>query len=154
MACIVGLMLISFTLGGVFLVSQGAQRLLLTLRRRRHLLRGAGMIKRVERERPLGSPTGRRRADRHRFFPIIIFTNQEGRAIEFRSETGDSGRTSRYRTGQHIQVAYDPAGQLPPQIDSWPGLWWPPLAMAAGGLLFLGGAAMVWLAFGERLTGG
>lgn len=152
MACIVGGMLIGFTLAGLFLIKQGLGQLLLTARRRRYLVRGEGMVKRVERQSSMGAPKGRR--GERAFRPVIIFADRDGRLVEFRSALGDVGKVSRFRTGQTVPVAYDPAGELPPRIASWGALWGLPLAQAAGGLAFLAGAAMGWLAFGDRLGGG
>ena len=55
--------------------------------------------------------------------------------------------------GERLAVLYDPGGGVGPAIDSWAGLWLGPLLTLAGGLGFVGGAAVIYCAFGERLWG-
>jgi hypothetical protein len=85
------------------------------------------------------------------YFPVITFQQQEVTQT-FTSVFGDS-RKNRYVIGQTIAVRYDPTGAIPPAIDSWSGMWLPPAIGIISGLVFLGGAAMVYVAFGNRVFG-
>lgn len=84
-------------------------------------------------------------------FPVIRFEAQ-GRSQTFTSAFGSGNRT-RYVVGQKIGVRYDPTGQIPPAIDSWAGMWLSPVIGIAGGVVFLGGAVLVYVAFGRRALG-
>jgi hypothetical protein len=84
-------------------------------------------------------------------FPVITF-EVGGAPQTFKSEVGDGNKT-RYFVGQRIGVRYDPSGTVPPTIDSWSGMWLTPIIGIAAGAIFMGGAALVYFAFGRRLLG-
>jgi hypothetical protein len=74
---------------------------------------------------------------------------------EFVSETGKVGSESPYHALTKLPVLYDPEGILPPQIDSWFELWGIQLILITlVGPLFIGGGALVYLAFGDRVLHG
>jgi hypothetical protein len=144
MRFLLGAMLASFGLAGVALLWWATQMLRQYLRRRRHLARSQGLIIRVHQQR-VQFTTPRMRSTTANY-PIIEFQTPANQTITFRSAIGDLGRSSRYRPGQPVAVRYDPEGVLPPMLDTWAAGWWGPLAMAAGGCAFLGGAALIILA--------
>jgi hypothetical protein len=84
-------------------------------------------------------------------FPVIAFV-ADGETQTFTSEVGDGNKT-RYFIGQRIVVRYDPSGAIPPTIDSWSGMWLTPIIGIASGVVFMGGAGLVYFAFGKRLLG-
>ena len=96
---------------------------------------------------------GRRRGSNLAHYPIIQYQNQMGETVSFRSEVGDMGQKSSYYQGQTLKILYDPEGQLSPMLDSWWGLWFPPTSITLGGLVFIGGSILIWVAFGDRIMG-
>jgi hypothetical protein len=84
-------------------------------------------------------------------FPVITF-EQHGVTQTFTSEVGD-GENTRFFIGQKITVRYDPTGAIPPTIDSWSGMWLRPAIGIFSGFVFLGGTAIVYVAFGNRVFG-
>ncbi|HYF62183.1 MAG TPA: DUF3592 domain-containing protein [Herpetosiphonaceae bacterium] len=154
MRYIVGAMMVVFLLGGLGLIRLSAGLAWKVFQRRRLLVRTVGIVLRVERKVSMGgNPGGGRRGNNIRHFPVVSFEGPDGRRISFQSTVGDMGRTSRYRTGQPIKVRYDPAGKIAPVVDGWGAIWFEPLIFAFAGLAFVGGAAMIWLAFGDRILG-
>jgi hypothetical protein len=155
MRFIVGAMMVIFFLSGLGFIRYAIGLAWKVFRRRRALVRTTGIVLRVERKVSMmssaGSGRGRGRNIRH--FPVVSFEGPGGRRISFQSSVGDSGLTSRYRTGQPIAVRYDPAGQLAPMVDGWGAIWFEPLIFAFAGLAFIGGAALIWLAFADRILG-
>jgi hypothetical protein len=73
--------------------------------------------------------------------------------VTFKSDIGDTGPTSRYQAGQRVRVLYDPAGIIAPVLDSWAGLWYAIATQFAAGVVFIGAAAVIWVAFGDRILG-
>lgn len=152
MRLIVGAMMVIFGLAGVALVWNALKLFEHTWRRLPHLLHAQGTVMRIERRRRTFSSGGRMRT-MVATFPVIQFLNHAGELVSFQSAVGDA-EPSRYRPGQAIKVRYDPEGQLPPMIDSWSGLWLPVLFQSIGGLVFIGGSVLIWVAFGQRIIGG
>jgi hypothetical protein len=154
MRFIVGAMMVIFFLSGLGMIRYAIGRAWLVFRRRRAMVRTTGIILRVERKVSMAGGTGSgRRGSNIRHFPVVSFEGPDGRRISFQSSVGDSGQTSRYRTGQPIAVRYDPAGQIGPMVDGWGAIWFEPLIFAFAGLAFIGGAALIWFAFGDRILG-
>ena len=154
MRYIVGAMMVIFLLGGLGLIRLAIGRAWLVFKRRRALVGTVGIVLRVERKvSRTGSSIGDLRGGNIRHFPVVSFEGPDGRRISFQSSVGDSGRTSRYRTGQPIAVRYDPAGRIEPMVDFWGAIWFEPLMLAFAGAVFIGGAALIWLAFGDRILG-
>jgi len=155
MRFIVGAMMVIFFLSGLGMIRYAIGRAWLVFRQRRALVRTTGIVLRVERKvGGIGSPgPGRSRGNTIRHFPVVSFEGPDGRRISFQSTVGDIGETSRYRTGQPIAVRYDPSGKIGPMVDGWGAIWFEPLIFAFAGLAFIGGAAMIWFAFGDRILG-
>jgi hypothetical protein len=55
--------------------------------------------------------------------------------------------------GQTIDLRYDPSARVPPTVDSWSGLWLKDLMGIFAGVVFLSGAALCYVAFGDRIFG-
>jgi hypothetical protein len=154
MRYVVGFMMFAFLLAGIGLVFAGVRELILKLRRMRYFRRATGSIVKVERERQMQQPDGfRHRTTQYRFFPVIKFTHLSGEEVVFKSATGDGGTTSKYRVGQRIAVVYDIDDRLPPMINSFSGVWLPVILQAVGGAVFIGGAALIFFAFGAKIFG-
>jgi hypothetical protein len=154
MRYLVGFMMFAFLLIGAGLLAAAVRDLILKLTRMIYFRRATGSVVKVERERELAQPDEfRRRTTQYRFFPVIKFKHLSGREVTFRSEIGDGGETSRYRVGQRIAVVYDVDDKLPPMINSFAGVWLPVLLTAAAGLVFAGGAALIYVAFGAKIFG-
>jgi hypothetical protein len=84
---------------------------------------------------------------------VVAYTPAGGSPVEFQSEVGDGGKASGYRVGQRLAVRYDPDGRVPPLLDTWSGLWLPPVIGMFAGMVFLAGSAMAAWAFGSRMIG-
>lgn len=146
-------MIIAFFASGLFFLGVSGRELLRKLASRSRFERADGVVMNVHRKRM-------RSTNQHRYkptilnFPVIRFTTQAGDAITFTSETGDSGKTSRYSPGKRVPVRYDPHGEFPPMIDSWSGVWLPALMALLAGAGFILGAILIVIAFGNRILGG
>jgi hypothetical protein len=81
----------------------------------------------------------RRDVERTSYAPIVRFTTEDGREIEF---FGRGGSGSSYREGDVVRVAYDPERPIDAHIVSFVDLWLP--AAAAWGVAILFGGC-VWL---------
>ena len=134
----------------------------LTLGAIRGLVRRAGSLSRLRRAegvvvavqtRTMTSTVGRRVKTIRMHFPVIEFSRPGGGRETFISEVGDAGPKAVLTEGERLAVLYDPGGGVGPAIDSWAGLWLGPLLTLASGLGFVGGAAVIYCAFGERLWG-
>ena len=149
-----------FGLIGVVLVRFGLREILFVRRRRAHLVRLPATVVNVrkERERRLhesGSPSVR-------YFPVVVFTTPEGKRVEFRSEAGESLRLrrgiggslhepeSKWRTGQQVEIFYDPGGVLTPRIVGEGSLANIGIAMFAAGLLTIGMVIAICLFAGPK----
>ena len=162
MKAIVWMMLAAATLVGSFCLLKGLRSLVTALRRRPHLRRAQGTVITVHTARETRS-NSRGFYTLVTFHPEIEFTNELGQLVRFRSENGESKRVSSglggavvepvssYRVGQTLEIFHDPAGTLPSCIATWAGLYGPGTALFAGGLGFLGGAALIWFCFGSKL---
>src|SRR5688572_16476215 len=151
MAVVIGLMMVGFGVGGVYLLFHFIRELARRLARLPYLERVEGTVTAVKskvehfsNQRDSGLVT--------MYFPVITF-QRHGKSQTFTSEFGDSD-TARFVIGQKIGVRYDPTGAIPPMVDSWSTLWLPPAMGIVAGLAFLGGAALVYVAFGRRVFGG
>ena len=152
MRFMVGGMMVAFALGGVSLIVSGLRELAAKISRRHRFETATGTIEGVKRKvltsmhkAPLRSTVMN--------FPIVAFTTRAGEPVTFTAETGDSGDVSRYEQGQKIVVRYDPAGEFPPMLDDWFGVWMPPVMIAFGGCVFLAGSALIYVAFGDKILG-
>lgn len=141
---------------GVFLVVGCAlfvgslRELARRLRRSRRLVRAEGVVVSLQTKKAT-TLLARRTKTTHMHFPVIRYNRETGETATFTSETGDAGRETRFRVGQRVFVRYDPEGEVGPLIDSWFGLWAQPLLLAAGGVMFICGAALIYFAYGEKL---
>jgi hypothetical protein len=86
-----------------------------------------------------GGREERRDVERTTYTPIVRFTTEEGRDIEF---FGRGGSGTSYREGDSVTVAYDPARPINAHIVSFVDLWLP--AVVAWGVAVLFGGC-VWL---------
>jgi hypothetical protein len=84
-------------------------------------------------------------------FPSIQFRLPNGQEVQFRSEVGDTGRTSQFRSGMQLPVLYDPQGEEAPLIKSWSGVYLASVMYVFAGTMFIGGAAYLWFIFGHRM---
>lgn len=153
MRFIVAIMIVGFFAGGVFLCVQAIRSLLQLVRRLPHLIRTTGQISQVVRKVVMNSSPsrfGHGRSSIHHY-PVIRFSNESGQIVSFQSAFGDTGATSRYRYGQVIPIRYDPAGEIPPMIDSWAAIWLGLLSMFVAGVLFAGTAVVLWSVFHARI---
>jgi hypothetical protein len=87
------------------------------------------------------------------FFPVVLFTPAGGQPVTFKSEVGDGGQESRYEVGQKLAVRYDPEGIIPPTLDTWSGMWLPPVIGLFAGLVFLAGSGLVAVVYADKVLG-
>jgi len=97
--------------------------------------------------RPDGSEW-RRDVERISYAPVVRFTTNEGREIEFH---GRGGSDTSFAAGERVAVIYDPANPIRARIVSFLDLWLPSLASFGVALLF-GGSA--WLSRWARRRAG
>jgi len=143
----------AFFIVGCALVAGSLRELARRLRSFRRLRRAEGVVVSLQTKKHTTMLDGRTRTT-HMHFPVIRYGHESGEPSTFTSETGDAGPKSRFHVGQRVRVRYDPEGEVGPAIDSWFGLWAPPLLMAAGGVTFICGAALIYFAYGERIMRG
>jgi hypothetical protein len=86
-----------------------------------------------------GGREWRRDVERTSYAPIVRFTTEQGREMEF---FGRGGSGTSYREGDAVTVAYDPARSIGAHIVSFIDLWLP--AVVAWGVMILFGSC-VWL---------
>jgi hypothetical protein len=149
MRYVLWVMLFAFASVGMLLILNGSRGLWTMVRRRGRLLRSVGTIRAIEKKAvsfTLKHSSSRRRFS---FLPIITFAKDSGELVEFRSEVGDYGFETKYRIGQTIDVLYDPAGIMPPMIESWFARWGTHLLIIIVGLIFWGGTALVYWLIGQ-----
>jgi hypothetical protein len=151
MRYIVGGMMVVFALAGVGLFLSGLFGLLRRMRARHRLRQVEGEIVRIEVRQQHGGSDGPRTMYFH--YPEIRFRSEERGDETFLSEMGVGASTSTYAEGQKIGVLYDPDGKIPPMIDSWSSLWGPSLVQMVSGPVFVGGALLIYYAFGDRIFG-
>lgn len=148
MAVVVGLMMAALGLVGVCLLVHFIRELARRLARLPYLERAEGTVTAVKtKELHFQGDAGHAMVH----FPVITF-QQHGETQTFTSEFG-GGTKPRYLVGQKVGVRYDPTGAIPPMIDSWFGLWLGPVVGVVAGFVFLGGAALIYVAFGRRIIG-
>jgi len=154
MRYIVGFMMFAFLMVGVGLIIAAVKEFIVKFYRMTYFRRAMGSIVRVEREKPIPQAGGfRRRKAHYRFFPVIKFRHLSGEEITFKSEIGDGGETSKYRVGQRIAVVYDVDNKLNPMMNSFSGVWLPMILQTVCGIIFIGGAWLIYFAFGEKIFG-
>jgi hypothetical protein len=172
------LMLVGFSLGGAWAILLGVRGLWTTCRRWSYLRSAVGTIVAIEQRRV--SYDADSTVPDIASFPILRFQTESGEVKKFRSALGQVGRSPawrigtkrgitmhfsrasadrltwspKYRIGMTLPVLYDPDEVLPPTIHSWAALLGGYLACLLSGAIFFGGAAMVYVAFGDRLFGG
>jgi hypothetical protein len=151
MKYILGLMLIVFPLSGVVVILSGLRGLWTTWMRRPFLQSAVGTVIGIEKRHAIGSSDGSVSQPDTAYSPILRFTTESGDVREFRSPTGQLGDSSPYTVGMTIPVVYDPDDILPPAINSWFALWGGHVICLLAGPIFLGGAAIVYFAFGHRI---
>lgn len=156
MPYLLGLMIVAFGGCGLLLLVLFARELIRRLAARGRMLRAEGEVVDIVRKVAPRSPGRVRARTAYLFFPVITFTPDGGGPVTFRSEVGDGGRSedeSRYRVGDKLPVRYDPDGQFPPMLDTWSGVWLPPVMGLFAGLVFLGGAGLVAIVFADKVLG-
>lgn len=154
MRYVAGFMMFAFLLCGIGLLIAAVREFISKLYRMRYFRRAMGSVVKVERKRQISQPDGfRHRKPQYRFFPVIRFKHLSGEEVVFQSEIGDSGETSRYSVGQRIAVVYDIDDKLPPMINSFAGVWLPVVLQIVGGIVFAGGAVMMYFAYGAKIFG-
>ena len=143
-------MLLFFGLVGLGLLYAALKELLKVRRRRPFLIKLQGTVLSVstERETCAGSVNNRdETAVVIRFIPFVAFTTPEGKRVDFRSEVCDIHHLRRrqdgslpevepsWRSGQDVEVFYDPGAVLKPFIGGGPGPSFIAYGMLAAGLL-------------------
>ena len=144
-------MLLVFPLSGAYLLQLGLRGLLATWSRRPFLRSAVGTVIRVEVRNALNSYDQSYSQPSHSYFPVLRFTTEAGETRVFLSATGKLGNTSPYSFGMTLPVLYDLEDIIPPTLDNWADIWLGHLLTFLGGPIFLGGAALVYYAFGSRL---
>ncbi len=72
-------------------------------------------------------------------YPVVRFQTQDGRSVEFESETGTN--TFSQRPGEQVEVLYDPLRPEQARIKSFMMLWFGPLIFSVVGFfLFVFGS--------------
>lgn len=142
-------MMVTFSLSGLMLLFLFGSELISRIKRRHSLIRTMGTI--VEIKTKTMTTRNSTLAQKLMHFPIIEYQRRNGHSVKFTSETGDLGAGSRYQIGQSIQVLYDEDGKLGPMIATWSGIWLPNLMGILSGLIFLIGAALVYIGFRDQL---
>jgi hypothetical protein len=99
----------------------------------------------TEREEIDGDRRRTREVERMSFAPVVRFTAQDGRTIEFH---GRGGSETPYAKGDRVPLVYDPARPINAQILSFVDLWLPAAVAWCVATIF-GGA--VWLSRRTRL---
>ena len=151
MRYVAGLMMVAFLLAGVGLFAVGVRQLVRRLATRHRLRPAEGEIVRIESRQEVTDTDSGRTAEYH--YPEIRFRTRPGADTTFLSEIGAGARAARYAIGQTIAVLYDPDGKIPPMINSWAGIWAAHLVRTIAGPIFVFGALLIYLAFGERILG-
>jgi len=144
-----------FGLIGIGLLRAGLRELFKVRSRRPFLIKLQGTVLSVvtERETRAGSANNRdETAVVVRFIPFVAFTTPEGKRVDFRSEVCDIHHLRRradgslpevepsWRSGQSVEVLYDPGAVLKPFIGGGPGLSFLAYGMMAAGLVTFGAA--------------
>jgi hypothetical protein len=165
MKVVVWMLLVAAALAGTFCLVKGLLSLVVVIRRRPYLRRAQGKIVKVHQTHETRSDSNNQMHNYVTFHPEIEFTTELGQHVTFRSEHGhthqlrnstagiDIETFSHYRTGDSIEVFYDPAGEMTPCIATWAGLYGPGAGNLFGGLAFLFAAALIWVCFGDKLMG-
>ncbi len=156
MQCIVGAMMLIFLAVGIALFWSAIKGLWQRWRQIPRLVSAEGVILTLHKERRLIGPAANLRGRSKRRianYPVTQFQTQTGETVSFQSELGDLGKQSRYSPGQRVKVLYDPERQTPPMIDSWWGIWFGLMMQAIAGVVFVGGAVLIWVAFGDKILG-
>lgn len=142
----------AFLLAGLGLTLGALRDIVRRVRSLSRLRRAEGVVVAVQ-TRTMTSTTGGRVKTIRMHFPVIEFSRPGGGRETFTSEIGDAGPKAVITKGERLGVLYDPNGEVRPAIESRAGLWLAPLLMLAGGLVFMGGAAIIYWAFWEQLRG-
>ena len=90
------------------------------------------------------------RSNRHgsyTYYPVVEFTDQQGKPHKFQSNTGSN--PSRYFVGDKVPVLYDPARPGSAGIDHWLDLYLGPMVLGILGTVFFI-FAIVFLVIGAR----
>jgi hypothetical protein len=146
----VGLMLLVFSVIGLWRSVAGLRGLWITWRRRPFLKSAVGRIASLQKHVSVSDENGPTTVN----LPVVRFTTDSGEVKEFASQIGSAAGTAKYRVFDTLPVLYDPDGGLPPTIDSWMTLWGGHLLHVILSLFFLGGCALVIVGFGGRIFGG
>ena len=156
MRFLVGTMMVVFGVAGIALVWDGLRTGFRILQALPRLVATKGVVLKVHKERnflPTRSGTRREPGSSTANFPVIHFRTADGEQASFRGPFGTRGSRSSYRIGQAVPVLYDPDGDLAPMINSWSGIWLPPAIEILMGMVFVGGALLIWFAFGDQILG-
>ena len=147
--------IVIFGLIGLGLLRAGLREFFKVRSRRPFLIKLPGTVTSVvkERETRAGSTNNRNEtAVVIRFIPMVSFTTPEGKHVDFRSEVCDIHHLKRrldgslrevepsWRSGQSVEVLYDPGAVLKPHLTGGAGLSFMAYGMMAAGLLTFGAA--------------
>jgi hypothetical protein len=152
MRILLAAMMLAFITAGLLFAGISLRDLFRKLDSRRRFVRAEGVVLHIQRKVMHST-------NRHRFkptilnFPVIRFSTQTGEAVTFTSQTGDSGKVSRYSAGARVPVRYDPLREFVPMIDTWSGIWLPTIMVLLAALGFLAGAALVGFMFSDQILG-
>lgn len=145
--------IVIFGLIGLGLLRAGLREFFKVRSRRPFLIKLQGTVTSVatERETRAGSTNNRKEtAVVIRFIPMVAFTTPEGKRVDFRSEVCDIHHLRRrqdgslpdveptWRSGQSVEVLYDPGAVLKPHLTGGAGLSFMAYGMMAAGLLTFG----------------
>jgi Protein of unknown function (DUF3592) len=114
--------------GAVFLVL-GIRNLVRTRRFVGRALSATGTVTDVKNRR---STSHSSEGSRIRRYPVVRFQTQEGRTVEFESETGTSSFSQ--GPGEQVEVLYDPLRPEEARIKTFIMLWFAPLIFSVLGL--------------------
>lgn len=148
-----GLMIVAFAGCGLLLLVLFARELVQRIAARHRMLRTEGEVVEIIQKEAPHSPGEVRWRTVWMFFPVIRFTPEGGEPVTFKSEIGDGGQESKYEVGQTLSVRYDPEGKIPPMLDTWSGMWLPPVIGMFAGLVFLAGSGLVAVVFADKVLG-
>ena len=151
MQILLAIMMLAFTAAGLFLLVVSLRELFSKIVHRRRFERAEGVVMQVK-QKVMRSTLRRRTKPTILNLPVIRFTTRTGDAVTFTSETGDTGKVSKYAAGKRVQVCYDVDREFVPMIDSWSGVWLPNLMAVLASLGFLIGAILIGFVFIGRST--
>ena len=91
-----------------------------------------------------------RSSDSRTYSPVVVFQNEAGKQIEFKSQVGSSSPD--YSRGDKVEVLYLPESPEQAKINSFLALWGGPLIIGGLGSIFflIGGGLIIYPIFKSR----